>query len=224
MEMHVPDIMTVEGFCDIMAVGNLCEMGKLLERPWYTGKLHPDTLEECLSGAWYYRQFQGWFCKHFTILVGETPTKGTSVFQSSLVQFVSAVQEEKYRMHEGVPPVDGCPAPRLHQEICDFISSEHEELMDCLSVMNTMPPSHLGWTGPALTFRHRQEMDTLKEVLDFDDMELFPNRKAANDPSSSEDEVSLATRSQQKKSLETLKRKYKDLGRRKWLCVDDKYY
>jgi hypothetical protein len=60
-------------------------------------------------------------------------------------------------------------------------------------------------------------------MVDFDDMELFPNRKV-NDPLSSEDEVSLATRSQQKKSLETLKRKYKDPGRRKWMCVDDKYY
>jgi hypothetical protein len=75
MEMHVPEIMTVEGFCDIMAVDNLCEMGKLLECPWYTGELHPNTLEECLSAAWYYRQLQGWFGKQFTILVGETPTK-----------------------------------------------------------------------------------------------------------------------------------------------------
>ena len=61
ISLHVPDVLTFLGLCDMMLLRNVCELGVLLQRWFYEGGTIPDiNVEECRMVHWQYQQFQTW--------------------------------------------------------------------------------------------------------------------------------------------------------------------
>lgn len=193
----MPDITTQAGLCDIMALGNVCELGKILERASYLGKLDEDYAEECETAGWHYRQFQRWFADNYAIMVGDTLIDPMSVFQRSLVQFALAAENQRY-IYNDEYPVEGCSGFILAHRILSFMELEREELTECfnnlLFTVGGGPHDHaFCWTGPAFTIRPRQETDASKETREFEDFQLFGAESSESSESSEEsDETPLA--------------------------------
>jgi len=55
-EWHVPDVCTPSGLLDLIALGNLCELGVLIQRETYSGWVEPEMLEETLVARQQYRK------------------------------------------------------------------------------------------------------------------------------------------------------------------------
>ena len=72
MEPHVPDVTTPAGLCDLMAVGNLCELGTILDRESYLEEPTADNVEEALVARWRYQQIALWFNRKYTVKIGES--------------------------------------------------------------------------------------------------------------------------------------------------------
>jgi hypothetical protein len=187
----VPDIMTQAGLCDIIALGNLCELGQLLHWEFYVGEVSAEEMEECTVAWWHYHQFQLWFSTHYSISVGETLITPLSVFQCSLVEFMAAVVNHKYFYVDQVPPVEGCLDMELNVRVRDHLESEYPELVDCLTDLMAKCHTHFAWSGPAMKIRECQSDDELQESLDFEDFNFFSSNDDGSMDSSSDSEHSM---------------------------------
>jgi hypothetical protein len=183
MEAHVPDVKTQEGLCDMIALGNFCELGTILDRLSYTKQMDAKDIEECEVARWHYHQFQVWFCKNYTLSVGGTLVRPKLVFHRSLVEFATALVDHKYVHVDEVPLVECCSALELNKRVANFIESEHSELSDCFDRLMTTGHRNFFWGGKTMKIRVRRPDDDLKETGDFDDFEVF-----APEDSESEDE------------------------------------
>jgi len=188
---HVPDIMTQAGLCDIIALGNICELGQLLQREFYVGDISAEEMEECTVARWHYRQFQLWFSIHYSMSVGETLIAPLSVFRRSLVEFMAAVVNHKYFHVDEVPPVEGCSDMELNVRVRDQLESEYPELVDCFTDLMAKCHTRFAWSGPAMEIRERQSEDELRESLDFEDFKFFSSNDDGSTDSSSGSEHSI---------------------------------
>ena len=54
MSGHLPNVQTEAGLHDVMALGNLCEIGLMLKRALYTEAVDADMVEEWAAACWHY--------------------------------------------------------------------------------------------------------------------------------------------------------------------------
>jgi hypothetical protein len=171
---HVPDVTTFSGLCDVMALGNLCELGVFLQRRFYTeDDLDPAVLEECLAASWRYRQFQVWFHCNHTIIVDGEHVQPLAVFRRSLLEFMAAVSSYEFQMGEEAPAVHNLTAQSLLDVFTTFFEHEYPELLKTWTRLSGTHPSLFYWTGPTFEVKLRKDTGIVAERIDFKDFQLY---------------------------------------------------
>jgi hypothetical protein len=209
MDPHFPNIKTQAGLCDIMALGNLCELGTILDRRSYRMDLDFAEVEEFAMARWHYRQFKAWFTDKYKVKVKKALVNPMSVFRRSLVEFMAALVQYKYLYVDKVEAVQGCSALEFNKRVLAFINSEHLELVDAFSRMINDGHGYFTWTGPAMRIKKRKRDDHLKEIIDFEDFRLFQSEASPLDGESVVDQDLGRSSSEESMSLTKSRNKRK---------------
>src|SRR6202453_2296331 len=128
---HVPDVLTFSGLCDMMLLGNVCELGVLLQWRFYEGGTIPDNdVEECRMARWRYRQFQTWFQSTHVLVVNGRLYKPLAAFCRSLVHFTAAICWHKCKYNNVVPHHTYFTLRILLQACGCFFRDEYPELFN----------------------------------------------------------------------------------------------
>jgi hypothetical protein len=183
-EPHVPNITTVSGLMDIMAIGNLLELAQVIDRRWYGDGIDPAEGTEMAIARWRYRKLQTYFAKRYVVEVGGNSISPLSIFRRSLVEFAAAVIVYKQKKSDVAPEELGGKADELRANMNDLFRSNHPELLPCLERLVKNEAQHLYWTGPSITIRRRTLDDIYSrnsqavkgnKTLDFQDCQIFPS-------------------------------------------------
>src|ERR1700677_3058404 len=100
--------MTYDGLCDMMALGNFCCLGAMLERTFYSDEMSPEELEECHMAQWNYLQLCVLFAKNHIVKIESRLIRPMSIFRRSLIEFMAAMATEKKIIKKNLPYVLGC--------------------------------------------------------------------------------------------------------------------
>lgn len=181
-EPHVPNITTVSGLMDILAIGNLLEIAQIIDRRWYEGGIDPVEATEMAVARWRYRKLQTYFAKRYVVEVGGHIISTLSIFRRSLVEFAAAVVVYKREKYDVAPEELGGSAIEMEADMKDLFRSNHPELLPCLERLIKEDAQYLYWTGPSITIRRRGLDDIYsssapgpeaKKTLDFMDTKIF---------------------------------------------------
>lgn len=154
---HVPDISSEDGLLDIIAVGNILELHKYMDRRYYAGtkKLQASDLEEMTVARWCYRRFQKWFSATYSTMVGDEVVSPMNIFQCTLVEFAAAVVNYKSKYAGQVPLVTGCGTGKvLRNAFIEYFTSEYPELLDRFKTLADKQETIL-WSRDRITIRPR---------------------------------------------------------------------
>lgn len=154
----------------MMLLGNVCELGVLLQRRFYEGGVIPDIdLEECRMARWRYRQFQTWFQLSHVLVVGGRLYEPLAAFRRSLVHFTAAICWYKSRYNHIVPHQVHFTSANVLQAFGSFFRNEYPELLNTWLEVCHQQISVFHWNGPEFEIRPRTgaEVDVLGEVEDF---------------------------------------------------------
>jgi hypothetical protein len=195
---HVPDISTVDGLFDLMAVGNILELANVIDHRSYNGT-GIDWLEQGEMGMarWRYRKLQVYFAKRYVTLVGDKSIYPISIFRRSLVEFAAAVIVYK-RSVKGAeyPKIEGCTRYQVERKMIALFEANYPELLPALHSLVKKEVELLYWTGPPITIRpwdkkqdrmsrrHGGSNRRPSRQLDFDDRPIFlvdPDTQAMSD-------------------------------------------
>src|SRR3981189_247432 len=126
---HVPDISTASGLHKVMALGNLCEAGALVQRENYVHGMSAAALEETVIARRRYRELQMWFAWRYTLEICGKVVNPSYAFCKSLATFMAALVVYKGKLEKEVPPVEDCSLKVLTKKVKAFLEAEHEELV-----------------------------------------------------------------------------------------------
>jgi hypothetical protein len=168
----VPDVTTYSGLCDMMLLGNVCELGVFMQRRFYDGgNLTEEDIEECAMARWRYRQFQTWFQSAHVLVVNGKSYEPIAAFRRSLVGFMAALCRHKYKFDGDVPHHPKFTARHMLHVFGRFLMLEYPELLGRWKMVCRQPESKVFyWDGPMFEVKLRCEDGEETEVLeDFDD-------------------------------------------------------
>lgn len=168
VDAHVPDVATFSGLCDMMMLGNLCELGVLMQRRFYEGgDISQDDIEESRMARWRYRQFQTWFqSKHVLVLNGSF-YEPMAAFRRSLIEFTAGVCRHKHHFNEKVPHHDNFTGKNVVQVLRNFLTLEYPELVKPWKKLSQQNKGWVFfWNGPRFEVRSRSSLAENTAVLD----------------------------------------------------------
>jgi hypothetical protein len=185
---HVPNMAKESGLKDVMAIGNLLELGTVVDRRSYTAALHWGERSEMGSCRWMYRKLQSLFAQRHTVTVGGKSMHPLTIFRRSLVEFAAAVVVYKEDMEGTVPKVPGCTAVKVREKTTSFFRRNYPELLPRLEELIEARTEYLYWTGPKIAiqqrtvqsrFYHQQRLNTAMmnkkaPQREFADQPLYP--------------------------------------------------
>jgi len=153
---HVPNIAKESGLKDVMAIGNLLELGTVVDRRSYTAAgLQWAERPEMGSCRWMYRKLQSLFAQRYTVTVGGKSMHPLTIFRRSLVEFAAAVVVYKEDMEGTVPKVPGCSATKVRDKTKSFFRHNYPELLPRLEELIEARTEYLYWTGPKIAIQQR---------------------------------------------------------------------
>jgi hypothetical protein len=158
----------------MMALGNLCSLGGILERTSYTGKMTEEELEECQMAQWHYLQLCLWFTKTYIIKVEGRLLSPMSIFRRSLAEFMAAVVTEKRKMEDEAPSMPGCSSHVVVKRLEEFLKVEDEDLLVLFDALVKRGHDNLDWSSGAFKIECRNSDDVLVESPNFLDFILNP--------------------------------------------------
>jgi hypothetical protein len=206
---HVPDITTNDGFLDVVALGNLLELGEFLDRRFHLGKLSKKDAEEHRISRFNYHSFQKWFLKEYSLVCEQQVVSPSAVFQRSICEFAAALVLYKRRTTD-TPRADECSPKKFQQLVEGFFANIHPHLSSTLKRLLENEEGSLHWEGPTFAIRQRlEDLDAPVEAFTFSDWALAgDDEDELSSDSSDEEPLSLtAARCGQKRPTSTSHRK-----------------
>jgi hypothetical protein len=169
---HVPDISTPEGLHDLMALGNLMELGRVVDRRTYTSKgIDRKEGAEIIAARRWYRIIQIIVARKFQFYVGGKLMNVASVFKRSLLEFAAGIITYKRQLDATQDGFFSLPA--VMKEMKNFVRHNYPELMACYDQLVTIRHKHLAWSAEAITIKPRANLDSRKEHFNFEDLDLY---------------------------------------------------
>jgi hypothetical protein len=148
---HVPDIMTHQGLCDFMLLGNIIEFTPVLIHRKDTKNEDSQIEKEEDVARWKYRHFIKWFRSKYVILVGDLPCDTWQVFGRSLSHFAATIFKYKdcwLEHHKDmIPP----------QDVSSHLGDDWRQFVPLFLESLGTKPHVLCWTGPEIRVRPREE-------------------------------------------------------------------
>lgn len=165
---HVPDISTASGLHKVMALGNLCEAGALVQRENYVRGMSAAALEETVVARRRYRELQMWFAWRYTLEIRGKVVNPFYAFRKSLATFMAALVVYKGKLEKEVPPVEGCSLKVLTKKVKAFLEAEHEELVHIWERYIREKQSTFYCDDMSFSIKKRSITDHLNEVYEDD--------------------------------------------------------
>jgi len=153
---HVPDVQTENGLKDVMAVGNILELGTVLDRRCYsTAGVHWRELIEMGSSRAMYRRLISIIAQNFVIMVGGKPVLPLVVFARSLVELAATIIVYKEDMESAGHKIPGCSFVKVKDKMVTLFQSNYPELLPKLHSLMESRVESLDWTGPSISITRR---------------------------------------------------------------------
>jgi hypothetical protein len=170
---HTPDISTPDGLHDFMALGNLMELGRVLDRRTYTDKgISKKEGAEIIAGRRWFRTLQTMIACKFQICVGGRPMNTASVFKRSLVEFAAAILS--YKREIDMPQEERLfHSTSVEKEMKKFFRLNYPELVGCWERLISERFKHLSWSGENIQIAPRRNLDSWNEYYNFNDLKLY---------------------------------------------------
>jgi hypothetical protein len=199
---HVPNISTVSGLMDTMALGNLMECAQVLDHRFYSkpGKLpfHWMEQQEMATARSRYRKLTARFTSDYVTIVGGRSIWPSSIFRRSLVEFAAAIVVYKQDMTDIAPKVTGCTAITVLEDMIAMFTTNYPELLPCFHRLIEERVEFLHWTGPPITIRTRTANDLPSgDSFDFEDRPIY---SAAQPKAMQVEDVAMAYPAQERAS------------------------
>lgn len=176
---HIPDISTVEGLTDLMALGNILELAQVLNRRTYQkGIINWQEQEEMAMARWRYRLLQNFFAKFFVVFANKMPIHTMSVFRRSLLEFAAAIIQYKRDTAQTAPRTPGCTPATMEAKVFAYFTSNFPELLPALRKLLQKSVYSFCWSGPTLTVERRTRETGVRPQFNFDDLILYENVKS----------------------------------------------
>jgi hypothetical protein len=182
---HVPNVRTENGLRDIMAIGNILELGTVLDRRCYSSSgVHWRERIEMGSSRAMYRRLQSIISRKFVLSVEGQPVLPLVVFARSLVEFAAAVVVYKEDMESAGHKIQGCLSTKVKDKMVTLFRLNYPELLPKLLSLIDSRAEYLYWTGPSISitsytdaydvFRRRAgKMVKNKPLRDFTDFPIY---------------------------------------------------
>jgi len=179
---HIPNIATMDGLLDIMAIGNLLELGAVLHPSSYTTSGFNDDSDMGAARAMY-RRLQLHFALNYVTTVNKVTICPHSIFRRYLVEFAAALVVYKEDSYMEAPKTRGCTPARVKGKVESFFSKNYPELQPKLLTLIKARHEWLCWTGPTINIKHRNDLDNvfLPSQLDFIDCPLYDREEEEED-------------------------------------------
>jgi hypothetical protein len=174
-DTHIPDISTVEGLTDLMALGNVLELAQVLDRRTYQkGIINWQEQEEMAMARWRYRLLQNFFAKFFVVFANELPIHTMSVFRRSLVEFAASIIHYKRETALTAPKTTGCTPATVEAKVFAYFESNFPELLPVLRKLLARTVYSFAWSGPNLRVERRsRRVIGRRPEFNFDDLMLY---------------------------------------------------
>jgi hypothetical protein len=176
---HIPNLATVDGLLDCIAVGNVLELAQVLDRRAYLkAGIHGLEQQEMAMARWRYRLIQKIFAKFFVTVVGGRRIHPMSIFRRSLMEFAVAVFQYKQRTANTAPKVPGCNPTAMESKLKSYFQSNYPELLFAFHKLFDKGVVSFTWSGPPIEIRLRTKADQLAvdqapPSFDFPDFILY---------------------------------------------------
>ena len=187
---HVPNLADYNGLLDFMAVGNVLELGQILDRRSYSRvELHWHETAEMAISRWHFRKARKMFIEKYVTYDGEQRIHASSVFQRSLVEFAASLIVYKMAYAEEEGGVLGLKAEALEAKLTAYFELNYPELLECFHTLVKARARWLNWNGPKFTVKRRtREHDPAVgrpgPKFDFDDLVLYGTSASRKAPPS----------------------------------------
>jgi hypothetical protein len=183
---HVPDMTTMAGLMDVIAIGNLLELAHVIDHRHYDGEIQWVESREMAMARWRYRKLQTHFAKWYVTIIDGVSVCPISVFRRSLVEFAAAIIIYKRKATAAsFPKAEGCSKQLFERKMYNLFQVNYPELMPRLRTLVTTESEHMYWNGPPITIRRREKGDRMRSTkhsspkkmmptFDFPDSRLYP--------------------------------------------------
>jgi hypothetical protein len=159
---HIPNLATVDGLMDCIAVGNVLELAQVLDRRAYLkAGIHGLEQQEMAMARWRYRLIQKNFAKFFVTVVGGQRIHPMSIFRRSLMEFAVALYQYKQQTANTAPRVPGCTPASLEGKLTSYFQSNYPELAPAFRKLLDKGVASFTWAGPPIEIRIRTKANQL---------------------------------------------------------------
>jgi hypothetical protein len=186
---HLPSL-DASGLLDVVALGNLCEAGLILQRHCYGVTATPAVIEEAAVARLRYREFQVVIGQDLTVIVDGKEVSLHWVLRRSLVEFMAALVTYKTTM-EDQTLTPGCTSVALKRRVHNFFTTEYPELLGCWKQLVAEGHKAFYWTGPSFTISPLEEdappQVMLYELEGWEIYDVVPQGNATDPETESDD-------------------------------------
>jgi hypothetical protein len=176
---HIPNLATVEGLMDCIAVGNVLELAQVLDRRAYLkAGIHWLEQQEMAMARWRYRLIQKIFAKSFVTVVGGQHIHPMSIFRRSLLEFAVALFQYKEDTAPTAPKLPGCTPATMEAKLSAYFQSNYPELVPAFRKLLEKGVASFRWSGPLVVITRRKKVDETAGAQDppsfnFTDLVLY---------------------------------------------------
>jgi hypothetical protein len=175
---HFPNLQTMDGLLDLMALGNLIELGYILDLRTY--RKDPAAKEdhgEMIASRRWYRRIQKIVASIHVVYIKGRKTNVLSLFRRSLVEFAAALLTYKQNEHSKCPKVKGFSPEKLQATIEQYFKANYPELLQVFGRLTAKKHNYLYWTGPEfsikLKLKEAKKARASREFFNFEDFTLY---------------------------------------------------
>jgi hypothetical protein len=158
--------MSLSGFLDVVALGNLLELGEILDRRLYSGHIPPLEAQEYNVARWTYRRFQKWIASNLVVTVQGHTYSPFAIFRQSFAEFAAALITYKRKVEEKVNDIPRCTSLSIKIRIAELIKEDHPEILHLFLPLLAAKHHSLCWDGPDFQVRQRVPADDEQERYD----------------------------------------------------------
>lgn len=178
----MPDIRTVDGLLDIIAVGCILEYATALDRDRYLPHYDPEKnipqLTEEGHARMRFRVIMKTFSIRYTTAIGGMIVHPSYIWNRILVRFGAALVTYMRTAQATAPKVKGVHAASVSRAVQAHLLSDHPHLVPCFEQDLKDKPTALSWEGPQISITPRP--GAFNDIIDAADVE--EPREWAEDP------------------------------------------
>ena len=151
---HFPDLQTMDGVLDLMSLGNIVELGYVMDFRTYREERVPnEDRGEMIAARCCFRTIQKIIASLYSAYVEGRKTNVISIFRRSLVEFAAGLVTYKRNEHSKCPQVEGFSPEKFQAKIEQYFKANYPELLQIFGRLILKKQNYLYWNGPQFSLK-----------------------------------------------------------------------